>query len=73
MVNIVHMSFYHGLESAMNAGRDLAIGDFVYEFDNMILENEKQIILDIYDKCINGFDIVSASCKENKNKWRLRK
>ena len=34
MVNIIHMSFFHGLESAMNgAGRDLAIGDFIYEFD----------------------------------------
>ena len=35
MVNIVHMSFFHGLESSMNAGRDLAIGDFIYEFDNI--------------------------------------
>ena len=35
MVNIIHMSFFHGLESSMNAGRDLAIGDFIYEFDNI--------------------------------------
>ena len=34
MVNIIHMSFFHGRESSMNAGRDLAIGDFIYEFDN---------------------------------------
>ena len=27
MINVVHMSFFQGLESAMNAGRDIAIGN----------------------------------------------
>ena len=31
-VSVVNLSYYHGIEMAMNAGIDLAIGDFVFEF-----------------------------------------
>ena len=41
MVNIIHMSFFQGLESAMNAGRDIAIGDFVFEFDDVFVRGAK--------------------------------
>ena len=30
MISIVKMENYQGLEASMNAGRDIAIGDFVY-------------------------------------------
>lgn len=33
-LTILHMSLHHGLENAMNAGLDAAIGDYVYEFDS---------------------------------------
>ena len=33
-LTILHMSIFHGLEDAMNAGLDAAIGDYVYEFDS---------------------------------------
>ena len=45
MVNVIHMSFFQGIESAMNAGRDIAIGDFVYEFDNVIGDFEHELIM----------------------------
>ena len=45
----------------MNAGIDMSIGDFVFEFDNTILDFEKDIIMEIYRKSLKGFDIVSAS------------
>lgn len=61
MVNIVHMSYYQGLESAMNAGRDLAIGDFVYEFDSCLVDYESDVLRKVYDTMLKGFDIVSAS------------
>ena len=32
-LSILNMSYFQGLETAMNAGMDLAIGDFVFEFD----------------------------------------
>lgn len=63
MVNIVHMSFYHGLESAMNAGRDLAIGDFIYEFDTVCVDYDTEILSQVYDKLLAGNDIVAAGTK----------
>lgn len=63
MVNIVHMSFFQGLESSMNAGRDIAIGDFVYEFDDIFVDYEPEVILEVYGRLIAGNDIVAASSK----------
>lgn len=63
MVNVVHMSFFQGLESAMNAGRDMAIGDFVYEFDDIFVDYDKSVLLDVYRKLLEGSDIVAASSK----------
>lgn len=61
MVNVVHMSFFHGLESSMNAGRDLAIGDFVYEFDHIFIDYDPELIILLYEKLLEGNDIVAAS------------
>ena len=63
MVNIVHMSFYHGLESAMNAGRDLAIGDFVYEFDHIFIDYPPVLLVKLYERLLEGTDIVAAGQK----------
>lgn len=63
MVSVVHMSFFQGLESAMNAGRDIAIGDFVYEFDDIFVDYEPEVILEVYRKLIGGSDIVAASSR----------
>ena len=63
MVNIIHMSFFHGLESSMNAGRDLAIGDFVYEFDSTDVDYNPKLLIHLYDKLLEGYDIVSAGIK----------
>lgn len=60
-ISVVNMSFFHGLELSMNAGIDLAIGDFVFEFDNTVLDFKPDVIMDIYRKSLEGFDIVSAS------------
>ena len=65
MVNIIHMSFYHGLESAMNAGRDIAIGDFVYEFDNVYGDFPTELLTKVYEKLLEGNDIVAAGSKEH--------
>ena len=68
MVNVVHMSFFQGLESAMNAGRDVAIGDFVYEFDDIFVDYDPKVIMDVYEKLLLGNDIVAAS---SRGKMRL--
>lgn len=66
VLSVVNMSYYQGLELAMNAGVDMAIGDFVYEFDSIVNESEKQIIIDIYNKSLEGYDIVSATSGKNR-------
>lgn len=60
-ISVLNMSYFHGLESAMNAGVDLSIGDFVFEFDNTVLDYDKSEIMRVYRKALEGYDIVSAS------------
>ena len=62
-VSVVNLSYFHGLEFAMNAGVDLAIGDFVFEFDNTTLDYDRAEIMNIYRKSLEGYDIVAASPK----------
>lgn len=59
-LSVINMSYYHGIEVAMNAGVDLAIGDFVFEFDSITIDYELDEIMNIYRKSLEGFDIVSA-------------
>lgn len=68
MVNVVHMSYFQGLESAMNAGRDIAIGDFVYEFDDVLVDYDPDMLIKVYEKLLEGNDIVAA---RSKGKLRL--
>ena len=70
-ISIVNMSYYHGLEVAMNAGVDLSIGDFVFEFDNTNLDFDKEEIMKIYRHALEGFDIVSA-CPDRKERFTSR-
>ena len=60
-ISVINMSYFHGLELSMNAGMDLSIGDFVFEFDNTTLDFDKIEIMNIYRRSLQGFDIVSAS------------
>ena len=60
-ISVINMSYFHGLEMAMNAGMGLAIGDFVFEFDSALPDFEKEEIMNVYWKSLEGFDIVSAS------------
>ncbi len=60
-LTVVNMSYYHGVEMAMNAGTDLAIGDFVFEFDDTVLDFAPDTIMQVYRKALEGNDIVSAS------------
>lgn len=65
-ISIINLSFYQGLELAMNAGIDLAIGDFVYEFDSTIMNYPVDMIMKIYRRSLEGYDIVSVGPKNIK-------
>lgn len=60
-ISILNMSYFHGLEIAMNAGVALSIGDFVFEFDSTIMDYDSKEIMRVYRHSLSGFDIVSAS------------
>lgn len=63
MVSIVILGRFQGIESAMNIGRDMAIGDYVYEFDDLHTDYPADTITDSYGRCLAGSDIVSVSGK----------
>ena len=60
-ITILNMSYFHGVELAMNAGVDLAIGDFVFEFDTTVVDYDKSEIMKVYRRALEGYDIVSAA------------
>ena len=60
-INVINMSFYQGKEMAMNAGIDLSIGDFVYQFDSVVIDYDINTIFKIYEMSLEGYDIVNAS------------
>jgi len=59
-ISIVTMSCFQGREKAMRAGVDLAIGDFVFEFESLDMDYDPELIADVYKMALEGFDIVSA-------------
>ncbi len=59
-LTMINTSFFQGVESAMVAGLDIAIGDFVFEFDSCTADYEPSLIMDVYRKSLEGFDIVFA-------------
>ncbi len=63
---IINLSYEHKVERAMIAGQDVAIGDFVYEFDTPIIDYNIEKVMEIYHRCLTGYDIVSASPDTNK-------
>ena len=71
VLQIINMSFYQGIEPSMKAGVDLAIGDFVYEFDNIKTNFDMNLIMKIYYHSLKGYDIVSA-VPSSKNKFTSR-
>lgn len=66
-VTMIHMSLKQGLEAAMNAGVDIAIGDFVYQFDTMQILYPVEMLEKAYSTCLEGNDIVAVSPKNDRN------
>ena len=63
-ISIVNMSYFQGLELAMNAGTDISIGDYVFEFDSTLINYDASEILTVYRKCLEGYDVVCASSNQ---------
>ncbi|MBP1615200.1 MAG: glycosyltransferase family 2 [Bacteroidetes bacterium] len=60
VISLLNMSYHQGIETSMNAGVNLTIGDFVFEFDSVYVDYDWKVLMDIYFHSLEGFDIVSA-------------
>ena len=60
-VSLINLSFYQGVETAMNAGGDLAVGDFLFEFDCCNLDFDPELIMQVYRRSLEGYDVVAAA------------
>ena len=70
-IRLIELGYFHGVESAMQAGHDMAIGDFIYEFDYVFVDYPPSLIIDVYNKVLEGFDIVAAKPKKLKS-WQSK-
>ena len=60
-ISILQMSFHQGLEVSMTAGVDLSLGDFIYEFDDLVIDYNLSAIEESYRLLIKDNDIVNVS------------
>lgn len=70
-LTLVNMSAGQPHEQCMNAGLDITIGDYVYEFDTAILSYPQEMIYQAYELAMRGNDIVTVCPKEEKSISRL--
>ena len=63
---VINLPWKHKLELAMMAGTDFAIGDYIFEFDSLLIDYDYKLLDDMYEKSINGFDIIGAVSKNSK-------
>ncbi len=57
----VDLAWQHNLENVMSAGIDVAIGDFVFEMDQLPCDYPPELLLQAYQSCLKGYDVVAAS------------
>lgn len=60
-VSLINLSYYQGVETAMNAGSDLAVGDFLFEFDQCSTDFNPELIMQVYRRALEGYDVVAAA------------
>lgn len=70
-LTVLHMSLHQGLEPAMNAGLDAAIGDYVYEFDSTQTPYPMEFVMQAYREAMGGSDIVSVCPRTTQGSSRL--
>lgn len=59
-ISIINFSSYVGIEKAMIAGDDLAIGDYIFEFDMLNADFSQNMLMEAYRTALKGNDIVSV-------------
>ena len=65
-ITLINMSFGQPHEQCMNAGIDISIGDYVYEFDSVKKPYSITLIWDAYQTAMRGNDIVTVCPKKSR-------
>lgn len=59
-ISVIHMGIKQGVEASMNAGMNLAIGDYVVEFDSTYKDYNDDLFMKVYKRALDGYDVVGA-------------
>lgn len=59
-ITLIRLSYRQGQECALQAGVDLAIGDFVFEFDSINIDYNEGMIHEAYQTALRGNDVVAV-------------
>lgn len=70
-LTVVHMSTHQSREACMNAGLDISIGDFIYEFDCIKEIIPWDYVYKAYEMAVSGNDVVSVSPEKIKLRSKL--
>lgn len=65
-LTVVNLSAGQFHEQCMNAGLDIAIGDYIYEFDSAEMTYSPEMIYQAYETAMQGNDIVTVCPKQEK-------
>ena len=65
-LTVINMSLKQSIEQCMNAGLDICIGDYIYEFDSPLTDYDFNLVWEAYIEAINGNDIVNI-CPSREN------
>lgn len=69
VISILNMSITWGVEYSMNSGIDLSIGDYVFEFDTPAEDYNWNLLMEVYNTSLKGYDIV---CAVNPKKRKIK-
>ena len=68
---IVKMARKHKMTQALQAGLDCAIGDYVFEFEDYNVDLDWNILIQMYERCQEGYDFVFCHPKQTNMMSRL--
>ena len=67
-LSIINLSWDHNIEDAMKAGIELSIGDLVFEFDSIIIDFDPQLLMQAYNECVTGYEMVTVAPAKNRKR-----
>lgn len=68
---IINLDKKQNIETAILAGTEFAIGDYILEIENLNAEFKPALILQLFKKCTSGFDLVTAQTKNCERNSRI--